>query len=74
MGDGSPTDFINGITKIFFGVTCDHSFGGSQEFTMFTMSLLIKRVLPRVPESPNLPKMDIVSPWFFAKPEKKEIK
>jgi hypothetical protein len=30
------------------------------------MSLLIKRVLPKVLKTPNPPKMDRVSPWMFA--------
>jgi len=44
--DCSPTDFIKELTQLFLGVTCDHSLGGSQVFTMFTKYLMKKRGAP----------------------------
>ena len=45
----SPTDFIKELTQLFMRVTCDHSLGGSQVFTMFTKYLLKKRGAPEGP-------------------------
>jgi hypothetical protein len=47
------------------GVTCDHSLGGSQVFTMFYKYLLKKGVPLGVSDAPNLPKMDIISSYLF---------
>jgi hypothetical protein len=69
VGACSPTDFINGFTTIFFGVTCDHSLGGSQVFTMFPMSLFVKLMLPGVPDSANPPKFGSL-PLAVRKPAK----
>jgi hypothetical protein len=61
-----PTDFIKEITNMFFGMTCDHSLGGSQVFTKSYKYLLKKGVLPRVSDAPNLPKMAKVSSYMFS--------
>jgi hypothetical protein len=63
VGACSPTDFINEFTKIFFGMTCDHSLGGSQVFTRL-YKLLLKKGGP--PDAPNLSKMEKVSSYLFA--------
>jgi hypothetical protein len=63
MGACSPTDFIKDITQLFIGVTCDHSLGVSQVFTIFYKCLLKKGVLS---DAPNLPKMDRISSYLFA--------
>jgi hypothetical protein len=74
VGACSPTDFINGFTIIFFGVTCDHSLGGSQVFTKFPMNLFVKLMLLGVPDSANLPKFGRVSPWLFTTCKKQQGK
>ena len=61
----SPTDFIEELSQNFMEVTCDHSLGGSQVFTMFYKCLLCKGVLPGVPDAPNPPKTDILSSYLF---------
>jgi hypothetical protein len=66
VGACSPTDFIKETTQLFIGVTCDHSLGGSQVFTMFYKYLLKKGVPPGVPDAPNPPKTDIISSYLFA--------
>ena len=47
------------------GVTCDHSLGGSQVFTMFYKCLLCKGVLPGVSDAPNPPKTDKIPSYMF---------
>jgi hypothetical protein len=74
VGACSPTDFINEFTKLFFGMTCDHSLGVSQVFTRFHKLLLKKGGLPRVPDAPNMPKTDRVFSYMFAKLQKIERK
>jgi hypothetical protein len=49
VGACSPTDFIKELAQLFMGVTCDHSLGGSQVFTMFYKCLLKKRGAPGGP-------------------------
>jgi hypothetical protein len=66
VGACSPIDFINEITKLFFGMTCDHSLGGSQVFTKFYKCLLKKGVLSGVSDAPNPPKTNIVSSHLLA--------
>jgi hypothetical protein len=58
----SPIDFIKELAQNFKEVTCDHSLGGSQVFTMFYKCLLCKGVLP---DAPNPPKTDIISSYLF---------
>jgi hypothetical protein len=60
-----PIDFIKELAQIFKEVTCDHSLGGSQVFTMFYKCLLCKGVLPGVPDAPNLPKTDKIFSYLF---------
>jgi hypothetical protein len=66
VGACSPIDFIKEITQLFIGVTCYHSLGGSQVFTMFYKYLLKKGVLLGVSNATNLPKMDIIFFYLFA--------
>jgi hypothetical protein len=66
VGACSPTNFINEITQLFIGVTCDHSLGVSQIFTMFYKCLLKKGVLPGVLDAPNPSKMDRIFFYLFA--------
>ena len=61
----SPTDFIKELAQNFKEVTCDHSLGWSQVFTMFYKCLLCKGVLPRVPDAPNPPKTDRIFSYLF---------
>ena len=64
-GLGGPLILLMRFTMILLGVTCDHSLGGSQVFTMFQKSLLKNGVLLGVPNALNLQKMGRVSPWLF---------
>jgi hypothetical protein len=62
----APLILLMQITRLFIGVTCDHSLGGSQVFTMFYKCLLKKGVLLGVPDAPNPPNFGRVSSYLFA--------